>query len=816
MKLQLILLSFFLAFTQFAFAQGPRAGGMPPMSNGTIFGKVVEEDGTTPIEFASVVLHQSSDDKVIGGGITNEKGFFRISKIDEGNYYIQVKFMGYETTRIDSFDMGTEAKRVGKIVLKSSATELEEVSVSADRPKVEYNIDRKVINVSNLATAMSGTAVEVLENLPSIQVDAEGEVSLRGSSDFTVFIDGRPSVFSGSDALKQLPASSIASIEVITNPSAKYDPDGTSGIINIITKKKMGGFSGVANVHGGNQGRYGSDALFSYKTGKFNFYLGGDYNNYGRNGTSTNITNTYRGDTTFVQSAKGDAGRAFTPYNIKAGFDFDATKNDLFTLMFSKGQWGMNRTEESDFIDEEIINGVPSFSNSFFSDELFEIKNNYYTADLDYVHKFKDKKGHELSFGAYFRTSEKDESTENIFENSDGSYYKEGQYGTEYDKDKSLRLKLDYILPLGDNKFEAGYQARLERAEGYNELFLKDGSDGEWVLQDEFSFNNTYSRDIHSAYGIFSGKKNKLGYQFGLRAEYTDRQIKILELPEDDSHINRIDLFPTVHFSYQLPKEQQLMASYGRKINRPRSWYLEPFLTYSDAFNVRRGNPDLLPEFIDSYELGYQKNIKNATLSVEGYYRIEHNNIQRITLVYEEDPSKRISYPINVGTESTGGVEIMYSTPIVKWWHMNLATNLFSYSIEGKIEEQDISRSSFNWTANISNDLKLGKIGRLQISSRYYSPTVTAQGEREDMVSLDLGYRQQFMDGKFSLNVMARNILGTMNREQYTYGPDFDSYRNFEMLPSYSVSLSYRINNYKPKRGKRPSGSGGGGMEGDF
>lgn len=362
-----------------------------------------------------------------------------------------------------------------------------------------------------------------------------------------------------------------------------------------------------------------------------------------------------------------------------------------------------------------------------------------------------------------------------------------------------MRMNLDYTLPLGDDgKFEAGYAGRFDRSEDMNELYVYDTLTGTYEFASLFSHTTDYARDIHALYSMYSHTwQQRIGYQIGLRGEYVKRNTKLIDEAQQFS-IDRWDYFPTVHTSYELADGKQLMASYSRRIQRPREWWLEPFLTWTDAYNVRTGNPALKPEYINSFELGFQTLLGKSLLSAEAYYRITNNKVERIRSVYDDNV---ILHTVeNVGTDYALGVEFMLDLKMMKWWNINCLSNLYHYRIvsdlDGGLDQDDL-----NWSARANNEFKITNFTKFQINCRYRSPSISAQGMREGYFMTDAALKQEFLNRKLSLTLQVRDILGTGRREFRSEGEDFYSYATMtRRSPVFMLNLSYNFNNYKPNR----------------
>ncbi|MFP4023293.1 MAG: TonB-dependent receptor domain-containing protein [Thiohalospira sp.] len=772
---------------------------------GNLTGYVYDSNVNKPLEYATISLINLETGSVVNGTISDESGYFHLKNIEPGKYKIEITFIGYEKKVIESIEITNKTRKLelGQVMISPASESLDEVVVTADRPTMTYKIDKKVINVSQQHTSASGTAVEILENVPSVTVDIEGNVSLRGSQSFTVLIDNKPTVLDPSDALSQIPASAIENIEIITNPSAKYDPDGTSGIVNIITKKnKMQGVNGVVNLNAGKFDRYGGDFLLNYRKEKFNVYVGADVNTRNMYGSRETENRTFSNDTTSFVLSDGDFRRGGESYSLRGGIDYNINAFNTLSFEARYGDRALRSDNETQY-HEYLEPGT--LSEYYTSEEESGRGGNYLSLNLGYTRKF-NKKGHELY--ALVNYSKRDFSSDDTnFLIDENNNIVSGQKSLEKGPNQPLRFQLDYTLPFSEtNKFEAGYQSRMSKNTEKAEMFLYDTSAAvrDFVFQDQYSNSSNYRRSIHSLYAIYSGELGNFGYQGGLRGEYTYRDITIEETNEN-FNIDRWDIFPTAHISYNLPKENQLMASYTRRIDRPRGWYLEPFITWSDAYNVRQGNPDLQPEYIDSYELSYLNKFERNSFSFEAYYRVTHNKIERVRSVYDENIF--LSTFENVGKDYALGIETMLGVDVQKWWHVDLMGNLYDYRVEGQLGGRDFSESSFNWNIRFNNILRFGDNSRLQFNAMYNSPTISAQGERSDFFMTSLAYKHDFMKKAFSATLQVRDVFGTMKHSSTYSGDDFYSYSYFEPnTPFFSVTLTYRINNYRPDRRRRNGG----------
>jgi outer membrane receptor protein involved in Fe transport len=810
MKIHYILIFLIVCFLN-VLAKAESYGFEPDSLSGAgIHGVVLDSDSNSPIEYATIVVYSQAEAQVLTGTISAPNGKFEIKNLDFGNYYVIISFIAYKEYRIDDIQLNTKNSEVdlGTVFLEKDAELLKEVEIVAQHHNIDYQIDKKVIAVNQQLTSASMSAVEILENIPSVRVDIEGNVTLRGSGGITVLIDGRPTILEASDVLSQIPASTIQNIEIITNPSAKYEPDGTGGIINIITKKnKSLGLQGILNVSANSFGMYRGDILLNYNTGKTNFYISAQHGAGPRKGAYFSERRTIKEDTTTVVISNGTYERIRNRSEIKMGFNWDVNLRNNISVEYSPGKSSHINNSEQDYMTSREIDDF----------QLNEINLNessrggfYHSLTGNYVHKFlKDK--HQLNVQANYSFRDGKEYSENFLLDQ-AMKINDGTRTTEDGPSSRVDLKLDYSLPLnGKDMFEAGTQLRSGRSIDVTNFYRYDLDDAGFIKQEAFGNDIQYDRHIFAGYGLYRGQLSQFGYQIGLRTEYTYR--KTFANAENKKFLlDRWDYFPTLHFSYELPKENQFMVSYSRRIDRPRSYFLEPFVTWSDMFNVRRGNPDLLPEYIDGFELGYIKQWQKTRLSIESYYRIQYNKIERFYSVYDE--GILLTTFENVGTDYSLGIETMFNTNFLPWWDLTLMGNVFDYRIKGERAGVSFAYSSFNWSSRLDNTFRVSKNLRFQLNGQYNGPSVTSQGKNLAYYELSTALRMDFLDGKFSTVLQVRDIFSTHKHVSIASNDDFYYYRTRSTNgPIISLSLSYKINNYKQESDRK--GGRGGEMNGN-
>ena len=806
-----LVISIIISFSINSFSQPGKVGNS--QGTGTILGTVVDKISGQPLEYSSVAVYKLQDSSLVTGTVTNSKGLFQFSDLSFGKYYIMIQFLGYENSVVNDVKITPEKSifDMGIIILQPSLNEIKGVDVEAEQSPVLYKIDKKVINVSSNLNASGGTAVDVLENTPSVKVDIEGNVSLRGSENFVVLIDGRPSPFEGTDALQQVPAGMIDKVEIITNPSVKYNPDGTSGIINIITKKKsMQGMSGIVNINADTQGSYGGDLTINIKNNNINYFVGANLNNRVMKGYSESEERYFYNDTTNYIFKKGDRGGGRNSNGIKAGFDFSPTVFDNIMFSAETGEMSHERNSSSEYLQYNLPDSFPV---RYLSDNKNGHGGNFLNLNLDYIHKFNSK-GHELKgLARYEQGSSKSDNRTNLF-NFDNSYV-EGRKTIEDGNDKEIEVKFDYSLPFSETrKLEAGTQARIDiEDEGYSSHTL-DINSGTYFEDTASSTVSEYQRNIYSVYGLYLGEWKSFGYQVGMRGEYTKRIMHNVAKNEDYP-IDRFDYFPSAHISLQLPFKQQLMASYSRRIERPRNYFLEPFITYRDPNSVYMGNPSLEPEYIDSYELSYQKAFGMSSFSIEAYLRQNNNKIERIQSVYSENIM--LSTFDNIGKDLATGTEIMLNWISNDWYTLNISGNVYYYKIDGSNLSNGLDNESTNWDARVRNTFKIGKKIKLQADMNYEGPSVTSQGKSEGSFAAGSAVSMDFFEDKLKATIQVRDIFGTSRHAFELYGEGFYSKSSFNRdAPVFSVSISYKINNYKEKKGINSNGTGSGGGDMEF
>ncbi len=788
--------------------------GNPPEDDSKtarITGIVLDETSGSHMEFANIAVYSKADSSLVTGGITNENGRFEITGVDYGEYYLEANFIGFGKASVKDVTITSEAPviDIGRIELRPSTFELGGVNVVADKAQVEFKLDKKVVNVSQVISAVGGTAVDVLENTPSVQVDIEGNVSVRGSSNFTVLIDGRPSVLSGSDALRQIPASALENIEIITNPSAKYEPDGMAGIINLVTKKNsMNGLSGIVNASLGTRDKYRGDFTLNYRTEKFNFLLGADWRDETNYGSMSSSRETFSNDTTSFLFMDGSRNYNRSGNNLKAGAEWFASDNTTFGFSAETG-----KSKNRGFGNGETRNYTEPESENIFSvtEENSERTSDFYSLNFNFQHKFNNE-GHKIEGMAFYSGEESEDLEEENEILANSQFQKSDQYiervsALETEEESEFRLKVDYTNPFSETgRLEAGLLSRIDAEVEGLDFKVFDEETGNWIVNEDYSNITDFRRDIHAVYSTYSNAFGDFEYMAGLRGELTLREIKNTNAASTE--LNRFDLFPTFHTSYKLNENNEVMASYSRRINRPSGRDLDPNPNYYNRFTIRIGNPELEPEYTNSYELGAMRRFGEGRsyIALDAFHRVTNNKIESYQTL-EDDifylRSDNFSKDFSTGLEFTGNVSF------TEWLLVNASLSMYKYRLTGDLLGENIDRESTNWNGRMNTTLRFSENSRMQLNGFFRGPSVSAQGESKAMFFTNISYRHDFFEKKLSATLSVRDPLGTAKFERESFGEDFSSWFQWKREPRVvMLTLSYRINNFKSEG--RGDNSGGG------
>jgi outer membrane receptor protein involved in Fe transport len=809
-KILLITPFFFLSF----ILKAEQPGGTPaqttqrPIASGVVTGTVLDDSNSEPLMYASVVLHSMRDSSMVTGAITNEKGVFIIEQVPAGRYFVAINYVGYPRKEVNGIMVTPREPlyEMGVIRVEPSASMLSEVTIEASRQLMEVGLDRRVINVDSELTAAGGTALDLMQNVPSVAVDFDGNVSLRGSSNVTILVDGRPSGLtglSGSDALQQIPSNMIERIEVITNPSARYSPDGTSGIINIVLKKQREpGYNGMLSLNTSPGNSYTGSLNLNYKTGKVNFFANysGRFNNM--EGAGYNFRTSFLSDTTFLDQETVFENQ-MNSQNFGFGADYQFNRFNTLTFSVMYNSWA--RLSDN-FTDYNSLSGDMSLVNFFTRASGNDMDNQGMNYSLNYRRTYQQRlrewntdvvfSNRSMNFGEdnvqrFYDISRNPLNTVDLLENTitDGN-------------NRMFSVQTDYIQPLGeDRKLELGARAYMRQMDSDFNFLNYDYDRQDWINSPGLSNRFVYDEQVYAAYGIFSTMFGKYSLQAGLRLEQTYTQAD----QRTTSQVYKADylnLFPTMHLRRSFENNQSAQISYSRRINRPNNRFLNPFVSYTDPYDLSFGNPQLKPEFINSYELGYTRFWQKTTINPSLFYRYTDGMISRFRTMDEEG----IAYTTfeNLNRATSYGAELILSQQLFSWWRANGTFSYYRQIVEGSGPMMEMQNDSYSWSARLVNNITMGRGWDLQVNGFYRSPVVMLQGEMKEMYSADLGLRKTVLDRKGTVSLRLSDMFNTQAFRMYNYGDNFtidmERRRNSRMV---YVGFTYRINEYNNRRNQR-------------
>ena len=763
--------------------------------NCALTGHVFDGARSAPIEYANVVLYSLPDSAQVTGAVTDKSGAFRLNGVKPGRYYVELSFIGYRDRTVKEIEVAAGAQvDLGRIGLELKPISVPGVEATAEKPAVSFEVDKKVVDVSKLATASSGTAVDALENVPSVRVDVEGNVTLRGSSDFKVLVDGRPGPLEGTEALRQIPAATIDKIEVITNPSVRYGPEGTAGIINVILKKqRLPGFSALANGDAGLRNRYNGDLLVSEKSGIVSAYLGGQLGRREFINSTSAETRTFGAGETLMVASEGP-GSWQNQYGAgRAGLDLQLGPRDRSSISCRAGTYvggGSDRRSVTETL-------LPSDSaRSYKTDGGWEFNSDYWFAMYDHEHDF-DTTGDKVTGRVYWTSRSGMDVSRNVVLDSTGdttSGRRIEQPGPW--RQLNAELEYSYLFPKAGQLY-AGYAGGVGRVDQTYRLLNYNPASGSFELDERSGHPYYGTQSIHSVYAFFGTELHGFGAQPGLRLEYGHRFIGVRDTTQT-WQTTRWELFPSMGFSYKLPREQQLTASYSRRIERPEPYQLGPFLVWSDEHNVNRGNPDLLSSFVNSWEAGYELPFGSSDLSLQGYWRTTSNMIEDVTTRYPADTTVLLHYPDNIGHDRSLGLELSADLNPAKWFGAFLTGDFADYRESGVVFGDTFERGSFNWSSSLRLTATLPTATQLQLGGRFNGPSISAQGDDDAWFSANAAIKQPLLNRALTITLRCSNLTGPTSWKSRSRGQGFATNSTY-LSEGYVISLaaSYNLNNFK-------------------
>ncbi|KAF2078931.1 outer membrane beta-barrel family protein [Flavobacterium sharifuzzamanii] len=828
-KFAVLLVFLFTSFYNYS-QQGP--GGRPKVK---VTGKVFEKVSKQPLEYATISLTKPNDTKVVAGGITNPKGEFEVA-VAPGTYDIKVEFISFKSTEIKQKSIQDDTN-LGVVNLSEDAAQLNEVVVRAEKSTVEIKLDKKVYNVGQDMIVKGGSVSDVLDNVPSVSVDTEGNVSLRGSDNIRILIDGRPSqAINVAEALRQLPADAIDKVEVITNPSARYDAEGGSGIINIILKKgKNQGFNGTFIASTGLPETYGASANLNYKTEKLNYFTTAGYNYRTTEGAGK--TNSEYFDQNEVTKSyldeNRDTKRVRNGFNGRAGVEWTLTPSTFWTNAIN---YQKNTGDDRDLINYYNYDAAHNYTGTSYrlNDADTGSENFEYTSNL--IKNFNDK-GHKLTADlSISRNTDDSYSTITASPNFNNTLNDQVQ--------KQVLFQADYVLPLGKGgQFEAGYKGSF--GDLNNEYYVSTIENNVPVKDPNLSNTLEYKENINALYTQYGFKANKFSYLFGLRWEDTDIHVNLL----DNSNFNTKkynNLFPSAFISYEISDQSNFSASYSKRLSRPRGRFMNPAVNYASNINIFQGNPDLDPSLTDKYDIGYIKKWDKVTFNTSAYFEdtkdvfsfVRSPTGDYVTAdgeVVTPAPGEVVdgtpvikSQPINLGKEQKFGFEFTFNYTPYKWWKLNSNFNFFNVKTtgehsyvdtQGNTIVQNLDNQATSWFARVNSKVTLPYKIDWQLTAMYNGEQKTAQGKNLGQFGMNTALSKDVMKDKATIAFNISDVFNSRKMRSYTYLDGVTSYSEFQFRKrQFNLSFTYRFNKPKSERDKnaQPRNDGGGDGGGDF
>lgn len=762
-------------------------------SGAIITGKIVDETSTA-LPGASVSVYNTSMSEVITGASTRQDGSFEIH-VAPGRYIVQVTFVSYKSQKEEIDLQAGEEYAMGTIAMEQTTQAMDELVVRGEKSQMQLNFDKRVFQVGRDLTSLGGSAINVLDNVPSISTDIDGNISLRGNESVRILINGKESnmVSNGVDALRSIPANMIHEVEIITNPSSKYAAEGSAGIINIILKKdRKLGFNGSVGVGSGWPQDHEASANVNYRTPNINWFFGGsvDYRSDPESGSSFQ---RFAGpDTSYMYREQTDADESEVDGNIRFGADFYLSDTEILTA-------STYLNLESQMNEEDITYTDLRYSEGAFDGEVLERINRDNDEegtehDFDFNIEYENKingDDHKLTAEASFDISRENSNTDIKETVQMGAADPLFQRTEDSEEEMDFRIDVEYVRPLGENgKLEAGFRTDTEWMD--NSYFVEERQNGVWTPLPSFNDNFLYRENVNAAYVILGTEIGKFSGQLGLRAENTRIRTEI-KSTGDVNDQNYYNLFPSLFLNYSITERNSVQLSYSRRLSRPWSRALLPFSDFSDSRSQFTGNPNLTPEFSNSYEVGYLKNWGTGSLLTSLYYRYRTDVIERIT--QQEDGILR-RFPINLATEKAWGVEFSLDQELFNVFTLTGNANFFRSDSDGQYQQQVFTSESQAFRSRLQLRWDISDSWKYQASLRYRGPRETTQGRRDGNTMMDTGLSRELWDGKALLSLSVRDVFNSQNFDNTVTtdgnpNTDFYSQRQFSWS-SRSFSLNFR------------------------
>jgi len=763
----------------------------------TLKGILIDQQSKQHLEYASMALLKKSDSTVVGGALTRANGSFEISKLQTGHYLLKIAYIGYKNRIIQVEINDVKVLNLGQVSLSPSSESLGQVNISSGKVNATNKIDKQLYRADQFESAKGGTAIDVLKNLPSVTVNAEGQISVRGSTGFLVLVNGKPMLTDAHTVLSQLPANSLANIELITSPSAKYDPDGKVGIINILTRKGANdGFTLTANAQAGAPStkdygnkekprRFGGDITLNFRKDKWDISVGGNYLRNDNAGYREGDVFTKNFTNNTITRFPSNGERSFDKYNYAGRLSavYAPDKNNSFSTGFFRGKRFQSRLADLVYNNStsDLSTGLPIKSTTYYNSNLQTKEGTFTLGNLDYTHTFADKSS--LTASALYENANLYGNTKNrnlgYPNTSDTIQYVFNPYRNPIN---GYRFKLDYSINIGKGKLESGYQFRYDTQDGQFDYFVTPATSQPDA--DRFRGIARAKNKIHSVYSQYSGKLDKLEYIGGLRYEYSARTLN-LSYDAAPHELDLSNLFPSLNLLYNINDGLKLKAGYSRRIQRTNNYELNPIPEREHSETLEQGDPDLKPSFIDLAELGLTRTFKKGSFFTTLYYQNIKNPIQRVNSVYADTILNRVF--TNAQRARSFGLEMGANLQPVKWWSLYLGANVYNYKVSGKLDvlgsSSVIDNANWVYSINANTNFNLSKTWSVQANVNYLSKRPTAQGEDSKFLVPNTAVKKTFMNGRFSASLQWQNMdlgMNQSNRQRITtFGKDFYTTTNY-------------------------------------
>jgi len=772
-----------------------------PLPGARIDGMVLESGTDVPLPYVTVTLNNELDSSLVTGTVTDKLGQFEINDISDGFYYLTFSFVGFQPVTLGQLEFHSkkDSRSLGTILLEPSATVLEEVVLSGRPSPLSSTIEKQVIHADQDLMAAGGTAVDLLRNSPSVRIDPDGNVLLRGSQEYIVLVNGRPSMMPAAEVLKQTPAGQIESIEVITNPPVKFSAEGGAGVINIVLKEnKAGQFNGMVNATAGTGNKYASDAQFNINWEKTSVSVGMNWRDF-----SSQAQHDYKKTVSYQDTFENaymeqDRHNRSRELGLRLGINrqLPGQQNLHYAL-----HAGMNRHTLDIGANTYRITDPVSDHHNKFNTFYLDQKPTFMTHQLDY--ETKAGHGSDLSLSAYysyinydFFTSQVQSLADDQFRPADETPYMQDVINHNYSND--LRLQADLSVPFGKAfTLETGmaYHGYLRSLNVRFDQF--DHSLGQWVSNPLYTNQYDFMESVYAGYASLKGEVSGIQYNLGLRGEFMDRNLgqKTEGINYDFSRMN---WFPSLSISYNLGGAHNLGLAFSNRINRPEEYFLNPFPEFEDEYFYSEGNPNLRPEIVRNLEFNYRMIMDIFTLSTNLFYRTTEDKIDQI-MVEMPDGKLHLGFHNEV-SDASFGTEISGNLNAMKWWSLQGSFSAYRHHIEGKILNEEISKSNWSWSAQMVNSFRIGKGTSVQLVNYYQSLTQALQYDITGFHFMDVAINQKFYGGRLTAGIQAKDIFRSLNYKLLTLAQETALEGHFKNeSPVFMLNLSYQINQYDKK-----------------